>query len=384
MEPKSGFTPHGTPESSLAVTATSGSSESGAPQPQQPSRVMPAVPALPTRQEERSDSSRHSSSSSTSSSRRTTSTDLLRRAEHRKLLAALEMAQAKQEAAAARHALAEAEETNLLEKMSHRSSRSSKSRSTRGVRSSGVASVLSRKVIREKETDPNLMHEDSINRFKAAYAQCIDSLEPVIEEVTEKGDDGRDTDDDAEQRLHPVSHLPSGHAYPSASPNDLDRSTSGLEGLGSELDRSTSGFGPSLAVGPSVGSSLLEFEHHVSDSQTHDQGTCDNPYLNVFKSSTAVSLRPGDTTQSFEGSEVMDIVMYEHEPIECVSSPDVATGNECNLGVLAVQPSDLARSTAGSEGGLCQIMEGVQSVQFPDLIEFGQGGLGLAPQASTM
>ena len=115
MEPRSGFTPHGTPESSLAVTTTTGSTESEVPQ-QQHNRALPAVPAIPAMpasRRERSDSSRQSSSSSASSSRRTTSTQLLRQAEQRKLLAALEVAQAKQ-------ALAVAAEADLLEKMSQR------------------------------------------------------------------------------------------------------------------------------------------------------------------------------------------------------------------------------------------------------------------------
>jgi hypothetical protein len=207
MEPKSGFTPHGTPESSLAVTTTSGSSELGVPQPQNPIRAMPAVPALPAREREKSDRSRQSSSSSTSSNR-TTSTVLLRRAEHRRLLAALEIAQAK-------HALAEAEEEQLLETVTRKSG-SHKSRSTRGVRSSGVESVLSRKVTREKDIDIDTMLTDSIDRFRAAEVPT-ELMAPVLEDVAYYHDVSGDA-----RRLHSAQcSSPSGYAYSSAQAPDF-------------------------------------------------------------------------------------------------------------------------------------------------------------------
>ena len=97
-EPKSGFTPYGTPESSLGITVTNSSSDG---YPSADVRIAcPAVPALPTSREERSDSSRRRRSPRSSSSNGSSS--VRHEARLRKLQAVRELAEAK-------HAMALAE-----------------------------------------------------------------------------------------------------------------------------------------------------------------------------------------------------------------------------------------------------------------------------------
>jgi hypothetical protein len=96
-EPKSGFTPYGTPESSLGVTATS---SSGGYPSTQPRMACPAVPAFPASRGEKSDSSGQQRAESSSSD--AGSAAARTKARFRKLQAAKELAEAN-------FALAEAE-----------------------------------------------------------------------------------------------------------------------------------------------------------------------------------------------------------------------------------------------------------------------------------
>ena len=118
-EPKTGFSPHGTPLSSLGVT-TSSSSE-GVPVAQ-PKRALPAVPAVPTLREQSGSpaSSRKKSSERSCSDASTDNSALRRQIINQRLQAQVELAQAKL-------ALAESQEEELLEQGSQRSSRSSRS-----------------------------------------------------------------------------------------------------------------------------------------------------------------------------------------------------------------------------------------------------------------
>ena len=149
MEPKSGFTPYGTPESSLGVTATHSSDEYPTAQPR---IACPAVPAMPASREEKSDSSRRQRSERDSSSE-TGSSAVRREARMRKLQAAKELAEAKCAKAEAIYALAEAEYEDEIERSSCRSGNSRRSRSTRG------ESKLNLRVSRERDRTPLEMQE---------------------------------------------------------------------------------------------------------------------------------------------------------------------------------------------------------------------------------
>ena len=91
-----GWSAHGTPESSLGVTTTS-SSDIGVPRPQ-PKRALPAAPALPvSRKREEPDRSRHQQSHDNESraSSDTSSSDARRRlANIKKLRARVELQRA--------------------------------------------------------------------------------------------------------------------------------------------------------------------------------------------------------------------------------------------------------------------------------------------------
>ena len=168
---KSGYTPYGTPESSLAVTHTSGSPESSNAQQ---SMACPAVPALPaSRVRERSDSSRHSPGRSSSD---TGSSVIRQEAKLRKLQAAVELARAKYKLA--RHEFEESSETSSS--LSHPSGRS---RSTRGGNLSHKDRMVSRHTHREEERTMLDMQQDSIDRFRQSAGTVGEPLATVIEDI---------------------------------------------------------------------------------------------------------------------------------------------------------------------------------------------------------
>jgi hypothetical protein len=202
-EPKSGFTPYGTPESSLGITVTNSSSDG---YPTADARMAcPAVPALPTSREEKSDSSRQRRSPRSSSSNTSAIRD---EARLRKLQAVRELAEAKYAMA-----LAEIEYQEELEKVQNFSQRS---------RSSYGDNKLNQIVSRDEDRSLIDMQNDSLKRFqddRAASSQ-LQKLTTVVEEVQL---DGTDLTDEPAQLHAP----PSGTALPSTSPEYLVHRTTG-------------------------------------------------------------------------------------------------------------------------------------------------------------
>ena len=175
-EPRTGFSPHGTPMSSLNVTS---SSSEGVPVAQ-PKRALPAMPALRAKRE-RSGSPPASSHSESSEHSGSTDTSVLRRQIlSQRLEAQARIHQAAIALAQTELAMTELQEEELLEQGSKRSDCS---RSSRG------ASGKHARALRDRELLTS-MQVDSINRLKAS-AQVSGNLQPV-EDV------GNDDDNNAE------------------------------------------------------------------------------------------------------------------------------------------------------------------------------------------
>ena len=147
QEPRTGYSPHGTPISSLGIT-TSSSSE-GVPVAR-PKRALHPVPAMPAPRGQSGSPARSRGSASERSSSTDTSSELRRLVMNQRLEAQFKVAQIEL-------AMAEAREEEVLEQCSRRSNDSGRSRSSRG-------GGLNARALRELQ-DMSSMPLDSINRF---------------------------------------------------------------------------------------------------------------------------------------------------------------------------------------------------------------------------
>ena len=290
-----GFSPHGTPESSLGVTATTTSSSSDGVKRPMPKRALPAAPATrrarsreesPERERElvrqRSDetASRASSGGSSSSS-------IVQRARSKRLKAKVELMRAQYE-------LALDEEEEALEKVSDRSA-GARSRSSRGT------DRLSVRVALDRDKEPSELMRENLNRFRAASQASGNrsrDLSPVAEDQVD--------DDASKDALHNHVLYENAAGTPEV-PTALGRQQCPSQAApSSAADRNACGYDgwePDRAETESfrfVDGSTAADRNACGGSIHETVETSPNPYLNVFVDRRTV---PASDT----GSEFMSV-----------------------------------------------------------------------------
>ena len=293
-----GFSPHGTPESSLGVTATTSSGSDGVTRPM-PKRALPAAPAVRARKREESPDrelhrQRSDETASRASSGGSSSSSVVQRARTKKLKAKCDWMRAQYE-------LAEALEEEAVEKSSDHSS-GGRSRSSRGTDRLSVRMAL------DRDKDTRELQQENLNRFRAASqaSGCKSrELSPVAEDHVD--DDAsktalhthylyEDADDTREVPAAAVRQQCLNRVVPSSS---ADRNARGSDTRESEC-------GETESFRSAVG--FTAADRNACSGSTPE--THENPYLGVFGGR---SLPASDT-----GSEFMSV---KQEAIEDSTDP---------------------------------------------------------------
>ena len=347
--PKTGFSPHGTPESSLGVTASSSSDGVRRPMPK---RALPAAPALPMRRERSPNRSRQRSEGSVSNaSGDTGSSESYARIRSKKLRARVELKRAELE-------LAEAEEDEALERESKRSD-DTRSRSSRG-----NESRLSARVLRERERDMRELQEESLNRFKATQASgnTTRELSPVAEDQSD------------ETKMHALqSHSLSGHAKPSHyNPADVVHQgwSENPVSSTSPADYGRDGDGVS-ACGET--NPYLTATSSVPPDDNGRNGQCSagdesNPYLNVFvkHKSFVPASDSGSEHAAFKKKLWSDVCSNsEREVPELMFDPQLEL---MDVDMIGQDQHTLSTADQENNSGTTMIGSGAQSYEGHDLL----------------